>query len=79
MIANGEIGRSRNAPKLAEVESKLILEKSFKKSSSEEGHAKEIQPAKENATLTSAKVYKCLTHEHKSMLSLHLVIKRRNV
>ena len=48
----------------------MILEKSFKKSSLEESPVKEIQPAKENATLTSAQVYKGITHEHKSMLSL---------
>ena len=46
----------------------MILEKGFKKSSLEDSHVEEIQPAKENATLTIAQVYKYLRLGHKSML-----------
>ena len=74
MIANGEIGWSGVAPKVAEGEFKFILDKRLKKSSSEESHVKEIQRTKDNAAMSSAQVYKFPTQEHKSMLSLQLGI-----
>ena len=58
-----------NAPKPAEVEFKLILEKSFKKTSLVESPVMETQPVKQNVTLRSAQVYKYLTNEH-NMFSL---------
>ena len=54
-----------NAPNPAEVESKLILDKSFKNNSLEEYHVKGIQPDKMNATLKSAQVHKYITNEDK--------------
>ena len=62
---NGVSGPAGNAHKPVEVGFRLILERNFKTTSLEETHVKEKQPAKENATLTSAQVWTYFINELK--------------